>query len=113
MDQWKKELDKCRCIFLRAPKYNQQIFFSGRSPVFTKIDTRIRHIPFITHRPTFNETKRVHILLKTLELYSEYYLQQIYLSFLFYIISYNIYKWKKKNIFFYFPTLQKIFYLTL
>jgi hypothetical protein len=72
MEQWKKELDKCKCIFLRAPKYNQQIFFAGKNPLFTKYDIRIRHIPFMTLRPTFNEVQRVHGILKTIELYSKY-----------------------------------------
>ena len=70
MDQWKKELDKCKCIFLRAPKYNQQVFFAGKTAIFSKFDMRIRNIPFMTFRPTLNEIKRVHYTLRTFELYS-------------------------------------------
>lgn len=77
MEQWKKELDRCKLIFLRAPKYNQQIFFSGKNSIFSKLDIRLRSIPFMTFRPTFNEVKRVHFVLRTLELYSMYFYTKI------------------------------------
>lgn len=82
-NQWKNDLDKCKCIFIRVPSYNRQVLISTNSSQFgannsvlnnapfSKDDTRLRHIPFMTFRPTFNEVKRAHTLLSRLELYSK------------------------------------------
>merc|ERR1712168_1051866 len=56
-------------IFIRAPSSNRATFFSGKTPLFLKTDERIRLIPFLTRRPTFNEAQRVHKVLFSLEIY--------------------------------------------
>jgi hypothetical protein len=38
---------------------------------FSKHDTRLRGIPFMTFRPTFNEVKRAHTLLSRIELFGK------------------------------------------
>jgi len=84
--QWKSDLDKCKCIFIRVPSYNQHVLISStashqfssasnqsdQTVPFKKSDTRLRHIPFMTFRPTFNEVKRTHTLLAKIELYSKF-----------------------------------------
>jgi hypothetical protein len=78
--EWKDEIDKCKCIFLRVPKYNRQIVVSSNSSnnnkdankrTFNNKDQRLRHIPFMTFRPTFNEIKRTHTLLSKVEVYGK------------------------------------------
>ncbi len=74
--QWKQDLDKCKCIFIRVPSYNRHVLISTNTgnatqsmAPFTKDDSRLRHIPFMTFRPTFNEVKRAHTVLAKIELY--------------------------------------------
>lgn len=76
--QWKSDLDKCKCIFIRVPSYNRHVIISTGSgsatqnvAPFNKDDPRLRHIPFMTFRPTFNEVKRAHTLLAKIELYGK------------------------------------------
>jgi hypothetical protein len=82
--QWKSDLDKCKCIFIRVPSYNQNVLISSESSnqqfnssntnqtaPFNRNDTRLRHIPFMTFRPTFNEVKRTQTLLSKIELFSK------------------------------------------
>ncbi|KAL3831821.1 hypothetical protein ACJMK2_023523 [Sinanodonta woodiana] len=69
LSSWSLQLKQCDLIFLYAPGFNRQIFFSGKNPPFQKDDTRIRMIPFQTKRPTFNEIKRVHGMLASIESY--------------------------------------------
>lgn len=76
--EWREELDKCKCIFLRVPKYNRNILVSNgkdkdNKTTFNSSDKRLRHIPFMTFRPTFNEIKRTHTLLSKVELYDSTY----------------------------------------
>ena len=84
--EWKDELSACKCIFLRVPQYNRSVLIAGTSvgneqqqqqqqqqAPFGKDDVRIRHIPFMTFRPTFNEVKRAHALLGKLEHYQASY----------------------------------------
>jgi hypothetical protein len=86
--EWKQELDKCKCIFLRVPSYNKNVLISTSSnPIrssfeydpnqapFDKYDSRLRHIPFMTFRPTFNEVKRTHTVLSRLEHFNDSYLE--------------------------------------
>ncbi len=78
--QWKADLDKCKCVFIRVPAYNKPVLIqttsqnklnNQESAPFSRDDTRLRHIPFMTFRPTFNEVKRAHSILSKLELYSK------------------------------------------
>jgi hypothetical protein len=87
--EWKQELDKCKCIFIRVPSYNKNVLISTSSnnliassseynpsqAPFSKNDPRLRHIPFMTFRPTFNEVKRTHTVLSRLEHFNDSYLE--------------------------------------
>lgn len=66
---WTDHLKKCDLIFVRAPSYNQQMLFSGKSSPLNRNDMRIRIVPFHTRRPTHNETRRVHEMLASVECY--------------------------------------------
>ncbi|KAJ0409157.1 hypothetical protein ATCC90586_004690 [Pythium insidiosum] len=57
--QWKEHLQSTELIFLACVKAERQVFFGGKTPVLTADDTRIRRVPFITSRPTFEEVCRV------------------------------------------------------
>ena len=73
--EWKSEIEKCKRIFIRVPSYHKSVLISSNStntsnqnsPPFTKDDLRLRNIPFMTFRPTFNEVKRTHSILSKLE----------------------------------------------
>ena len=71
MTSWSQQLKACHLIFLRTSTYSQRIFFGGKSPALSKADDRIRTIPFVTGRPTFNEAKRVHRMLMAVECFGE------------------------------------------
>ncbi|RNA06600.1 ankyrin repeat and zinc finger domain-containing 1-like, partial [Brachionus plicatilis] len=72
---WKAEIDQCSCVFIRVPQYNKSVLISGQNPApFDKDDTRLRTIPFMTFRPTFNEVKRTHNLLSRVEQYDKDFL---------------------------------------
>ncbi|XP_076439741.1 tRNA endonuclease ANKZF1-like isoform X2 [Babylonia areolata] len=68
---WSQHLQSCHLIFLRTSTYSRHIFFGAKSPVFSKDDTRVRTIPFTTGRPTFNEAKRVHLMLMSVECFGD------------------------------------------
>lgn len=68
---WKEHLETSNYIFIRSPKYNKEIFYGGKNPLFKKDDERIHGIPFITKRPTFNETKRVYQELFSVAIFDE------------------------------------------
>lgn len=68
LEAWSQHVEKCHRIFIRTPAYNKAMFFGGRKPPFKKDDARIRTIPFATRRPTFNEVKRVHQELSSVQL---------------------------------------------
>ncbi|XP_048454516.1 ankyrin repeat and zinc finger domain-containing protein 1 [Rhincodon typus] len=67
---WSEFLQAASAIFLRAPNYSKSIFFSGKEPVLNQTDSRLRSIPFLTRRATFNEVKRVHAVLSNVEIYA-------------------------------------------
>ena len=89
--EWQPELDKCKAIFIRVPSYNRSVLIStsnsrpaGQSQTsgatytpntapFHKSDSRLRHIPFMTFRPTFHEVS-AHFLLSKLEHFNNAYL---------------------------------------
>lgn len=74
------------------PQYNRNILISSNqsvagaagssstgtpAAVFDKNDTRLRNIPFMTFRPTFNEVKRTHTMLSRVELHTSGYLEYL------------------------------------
>ncbi|GCC41396.1 hypothetical protein chiPu_0025089, partial [Chiloscyllium punctatum] len=67
---WSDSLQTASAIFIRAPSYNKNIFFSGKEPVLDRTDSRLRSIPFLTRRATFKEVKRVHAILSSVEIYA-------------------------------------------
>jgi hypothetical protein len=70
LSQWRKELDQCDSIFIRANGVqNRKILVFDGSPLQTD-DTRIRSIPFTTKRPTTTELKRVWLELTSLTITS-------------------------------------------
>nr|XP_039255697.1 ankyrin repeat and zinc finger domain-containing protein 1-like [Styela clava] len=71
LNSWKEQLSNCTHIFLRAPHYNKGIFYNGKTAPFDRKDARISGIPFPTRRPTFNEIKRVHKELYSIQLHVE------------------------------------------
>ncbi|PIK54085.1 putative ankyrin repeat and zinc finger domain-containing protein 1-like [Apostichopus japonicus] len=68
---WKEELDKCSCIFIRAPSYNRSVIFSGKKAFLQSHDKRIRTIPFPTRRPTLKEVQRVWNVLSSVEYFDD------------------------------------------
>ncbi|XP_070211217.1 tRNA endonuclease ANKZF1-like isoform X1 [Littorina saxatilis] len=68
---WSEQLKACHLIFLRTSTYSRHIFFSGKTPIFSKDDQRVRTVPFTTGRPTFNEAKRAHQLLMAVECFGD------------------------------------------
>lgn len=72
---WKYEIDQCSCVFIRIPQYNKSVLISDQNQApFDKDDPRLRTIPFMTFRPTFNEVKRTHNLLSRVEQYEKDFL---------------------------------------
>uniref|UniRef100_H2ZNH9 VLRF1 domain-containing protein n=1 Tax=Ciona savignyi TaxID=51511 RepID=H2ZNH9_CIOSA len=60
LQSWNEEIKNASLIFIRIPQYRKALFYSGKDPLFNSKDSRIRTIPFVTRRPTFNEVQRVH-----------------------------------------------------
>ncbi|CAK8672340.1 unnamed protein product [Clavelina lepadiformis] len=72
LKSWKEEyLDKSSHIFIRIPHYRKALFYGGKESIFEQKDFRIRSIPFVTRRPTFNEVQRVHQELFSVTLHGE------------------------------------------
>ncbi|XP_067107418.1 tRNA endonuclease ANKZF1 isoform X3 [Osmerus mordax] len=71
LEGWAEHLTEASLIFLRAPSYNKNIFFGGRTAPLDKKDIRIRTLPFATRRATFREIKRVHEMLSTIHVYGK------------------------------------------
>lgn len=72
---WKDEINQCSCVFIRVPQYNKSVLISSQDQApFDKDDPRLRTIPFMTFRPTFNEVKRAHNLLSRVEQYDKDFL---------------------------------------
>ncbi|XP_005234380.2 ankyrin repeat and zinc finger domain-containing protein 1 isoform X1 [Falco peregrinus] len=68
---WAQHLNEAQRIFLRAPRHNRALLFSGRNPPLTRGDPRICHIPFSTRRATLREVLRVHAALASLQVYGK------------------------------------------
>ncbi|CAF0932133.1 unnamed protein product [Brachionus calyciflorus] len=75
--EWKNEISQCKSIFIRVPQYNRSVLISTgpNTAPFDKNDQRLRTIPFMTFRPTFNEVKRAHNLLARVEQFDSDYLE--------------------------------------
>jgi len=69
---WNEHVRRASAIFLRCAIYKRPIFFGGPEPLFSKTDQRIRNIPFVTRRPTYEETKRTRAELATMDVYESY-----------------------------------------
>lgn len=68
---WAQHLNDAQRIFLRAPRHNRALLFSGRNPPLTRGDPRICHIPLSTRRATLREVLRVHTTLASLQVYGK------------------------------------------
>lgn len=68
---WAQHLKEAQRIFLRVPRHNRALLFSGRSPPLTQGDPRVCHIPLSTRRATLREVLRVHATLASLQVYGE------------------------------------------
>ncbi|XP_048165560.1 ankyrin repeat and zinc finger domain-containing protein 1 isoform X5 [Corvus hawaiiensis] len=68
---WAQHLNEAQRIFLRAPRHNRALLFSGRNPALTRGDPRICHIPLSTRRATLREVLRVHTTLASLQVYGK------------------------------------------
>lgn len=69
-EMWRQHFCSADLIFTHLPGFNKDLFVS-RSPsadefFFEKCDSRLRKIPFSTHRPSFAEVKRVFAELSTI-----------------------------------------------
>ncbi|KAM8857093.1 tRNA endonuclease ANKZF1 isoform 1-T1 [Synchiropus picturatus] len=68
---WSTHLNQASAIFIRAPSYNKNIFFGGRTAPLDRKDSRVRSIPFATRRATFREVRRAHDLLSSVQVYGK------------------------------------------
>lgn len=71
MSCWGEDLQSCNRIFFRAASFNRITLFGGKNPPLNKTDPRLRTIPFPTRRATYNEVKRIHKMLSTLECFGD------------------------------------------
>uniref|UniRef100_A0A8B9IV90 Ankyrin repeat and zinc finger peptidyl tRNA hydrolase 1 n=1 Tax=Amazona collaria TaxID=241587 RepID=A0A8B9IV90_9PSIT len=71
LSAWAQHLNEAQRIFLRAPRHNRALLFSGRNPPLTQGDPRICHIPLNTRRATLREVLRVHSMLASLQVYGK------------------------------------------
>eukprot|EP00741_Cyanophora_paradoxa_P019414 tig00021127_g18741.t1 len=57
---WKPDLERCGLVFMCVSFSHRGLFFDGgeKAP-FSPRDGRLRRVPFMTRRPTFEEAKRV------------------------------------------------------
>ena len=46
-------------IFISVSKVDAKTLFNAKNPILDRKDARIRRVPFMTQKPTFNETRRV------------------------------------------------------
>ncbi|XP_061860441.1 tRNA endonuclease ANKZF1 isoform X2 [Colius striatus] len=68
---WAQHLKEAQRIFLRAPRHNRALLFSGRDPPLSQGDPRVCHIPLSTRRATLREVLRVHTTLASLQVYGK------------------------------------------
>ncbi|EFJ43803.1 hypothetical protein VOLCADRAFT_106637 [Volvox carteri f. nagariensis] len=56
---WANHVESADLIFVHAPASNARSLFSEGQTTLLPSNPRLRRVPFVTHRPTFSETKRV------------------------------------------------------
>ncbi|GLI65482.1 hypothetical protein VaNZ11_009020 [Volvox africanus] len=56
---WAAHIAAADLIFVHAPASNSRSLFSEGQTTLLPSNPRLRRVPFVTHRPTFSETKRV------------------------------------------------------
>ena len=56
---WASHIAAADLIFAQAPSSNARSLFSEGQTTLLQSNPRLRRVPFVTHRPTFSETKRV------------------------------------------------------
>ncbi|KXZ56307.1 hypothetical protein GPECTOR_1g270 [Gonium pectorale] len=56
---WADHLASADLIFVHAPASNARSLFKEEQTTLLQSNPRLRRVPFVTHRPTFSETKRV------------------------------------------------------
>lgn len=59
LTSWAAHVAVADLIFVHAPASNSRALFSEGQTTLLPSDPRLRRVPFVTHRPTFSETKRV------------------------------------------------------
>ena len=65
LSDWSDQIDATEQIFLSCPiRFRHELFHGKTQPPFTEEDSRLRKVPFSTHRPTFKELNRIRFLLK-------------------------------------------------
>ena len=71
LDEWKSQIQSCSILLTSIPKTMKSHIFLDEGVKETylyRTDPRVRSIPFITNKPSFEETKRVHELCSTVRL---------------------------------------------
>lgn len=63
LSSWSPHIATADLIFVHAPSSNARTLFSDAQTALLQSNPRLRRVPFVTHRPTFSETKRVARLL--------------------------------------------------
>ncbi|KAG2440909.1 hypothetical protein HXX76_003762 [Chlamydomonas incerta] len=56
---WSDHIASADLLFAHAPASNARSLFSDGQTTLLQSNPRLRRVPFVTHRPTFSETKRV------------------------------------------------------
>ncbi|GLC32961.1 hypothetical protein PLESTM_000008700 [Pleodorina starrii] len=59
LTSWAPHVAAADLIFVQAPASNARSLFSEGQTTLLPSNPRLRRVPFVTHRPTFSETKRV------------------------------------------------------
>ena len=71
MREWKEQIHQCGLVLVSIPKHMKNVVFDEGKDSYNclqRSDPRVRPIPFMIGRPTFEETKRVHAVCSTLTL---------------------------------------------
>ena len=66
ISSWSQYVEEASAIFIRTPKYSKSVFVGGKNSPFSRDDSRLRNIPFVTRRPTLKEVQQVHLKLAAL-----------------------------------------------
>ncbi|KAK3868982.1 hypothetical protein Pcinc_025665, partial [Petrolisthes cinctipes] len=63
LESWRPKLVSCNLIFCHTRHSSRSALFSGKQPILSTSDDRIRNVPFTTRQPKFAEVQRVHTAL--------------------------------------------------